>query len=343
MAAELADRDRPVAAAVAAGLREPARRRARRGGARRGAALGERGAVGDERARDGDANEHGAGAAGERRAAAELPGRAVVGEGGERHDRQQERAAEEALRLAGREAPLQGAYAGERRHRGDREGGRDERGHGGARLRPRGGEDDEDDEPDRSRGQSSAGEAQVDPEAERRGGGRGGHAQPGGPRAVAGDPRDEHEPDHGERARRVPVGQRLLETAAGPRARRQVHHAGKDSPGEPVADDDERARGGAAASRRRGPGGRGARARASGAPVRGSAPTRRSARSRLRARRARAGPRARARSWAPRGPGRPGRQRPARPTPPRTLSGGRARRTRRSRTRARPARPAAPR
>jgi len=100
VAAGLAERDGPVARAVAAGLREPGGRRPRGRGGRRRAALGDRGAVGDERARDREPDEDRARPAGKRRAAAHPPCGAHVGERRERHDREQERAADEALALA---------------------------------------------------------------------------------------------------------------------------------------------------------------------------------------------------------------------------------------------------
>jgi hypothetical protein len=185
VAAELADRDGPVAAAVAARLGEAGGIRPGRGG--RGAALGDSGAVGDDRPGDRERDEDRPGARGERRAGVGRA-RARVERRRERHDREHEREADEPLPLARAERALERPDAGEGRRRGDGQAGRDGRDRGGVGLRAGGTHRDEDDERDRGGGQGAAGEAELDAERERgaRGDGRGPQRARSGP--VAGDP-----------------------------------------------------------------------------------------------------------------------------------------------------------
>ena len=160
--------------------------------------------------------------------------------GGRRGDRDQQDEGDRAVALAVRER------AGERRDPAERRGGeragdgRAEGERGGPELgaRPRRGDEHHEAEGgDRDR---PARERQVDAGAERDGRGGGEHPHPGRPGAVAGHARAQHEADRRERALGVPVGDRLLQPAAGARRAGEVDHAGQQPAGEPVADDEGR-------------------------------------------------------------------------------------------------------
>jgi hypothetical protein len=148
---------------------------------------------------------------------------------------------DEALRR--RVAVVQRAHGSERR-RSDRRGrARAEGDEDRAQLATVAIERDQGREAGQQAGDRAAREAQVGPHAQRRRGRRGRRAQRPGTVAVARDASAEHEADGGQRSGGVPVGQWLLEAPAGPRAGVQVDDAGQQAPGEPVADDHERAGG----------------------------------------------------------------------------------------------------
>ena len=94
----------------------------------------------------------------------------------------------------------------------------------------------QDDEPEHGGRQRAARVGEVDAGAERGCGGGRRDAQRRRARAVAGEPRAQHEPDGGQRALAVPVGDRLLEPAAGAARAIEVDEAGQQPPREPVAD-----------------------------------------------------------------------------------------------------------
>ena len=84
-----------------------------------------------------------------------------------------------------------------------------------AQLREGRRERQQDDEPRGGRGQRAAAERQVDRDRQRDRGAAAAARGAARGACVAGDPRRQHEAERAERAHRVPVGQRLVETAAG--------------------------------------------------------------------------------------------------------------------------------
>ena len=110
---------------------------------------------------------------------------------------------------------LQRRDASESGHGGCRDDARTQRQRSGAKLPARRGQRDEDDEPERRDGDRAARVGDVEAGAQRDGGAGGRRADGHRARAVAGEPSAQHEADSGQGALAVPVGDRLLEAAAG--------------------------------------------------------------------------------------------------------------------------------
>jgi hypothetical protein len=203
--------------------------------ARGPAALGEDdGSVGEQRQRDDDRDDR----RGAERQRARGVGAAALEERGAGRDDREQREHRQPLRRC--VARGQRAHGAEGRGRGARQRPRAERDRRTAQLSAGAVEGDERGQPRQQAGDRAAREAQVGAHAQRRGGGRGGDPQRARAGGVAGQARAEHQPDGRERARRVPIGQRLLEAPAGALRGVQVHHTRQQSPAQPVGDDDER-------------------------------------------------------------------------------------------------------
>ena len=214
-----------------AGVRRPEGRVARGP-----AALGEhdRG-VGEQCQRDDDDGDG-------RGAHAQQPVRALVAAplqvgGAGRDDREQR---EHRQPLRGGVRGVQRAHRGEGRSRGACQRPRAQRNRRRAQLRAGAVEGDERSEASQQTRDRAAREAQIGAHPQRGGGRRRGDPQRARAGGVAREARAEDEPDRRQRARRVPVGQGLLQAPAGALRRVQVHDAGQKSPGEPVGDDDKR-------------------------------------------------------------------------------------------------------
>jgi hypothetical protein len=228
------DRDAPVAQAVGANVRQPRVGRPEGRVARRAAALGEDdGGVGEQRKRD-DHRDDGCGPQAQRGGAIVAAGLQERRRGGDDREQRQDG---QALRRG--VAGVQGAHGAEGRGRGARECSGAQRDRRGAQLRAGAVEGDERGQAREQARDRAAREAQVGAHAERGGGGRGGDAQRARAGDVAGEAGAEDEPDRGQRAGRVPVGEGLLQAPARARGGVQVHHAGQQAPAQAVADDDE--------------------------------------------------------------------------------------------------------
>ena len=112
----------------------------------------------------------------------------------------------------------------------------------GAQLRAGRGQEGERDEAGDERGQRPAREAQVTAHPEGDGARCRARAQAGRAGLVADHARAQHEPDRGQRAGRVPVGQRLVQAPGGADLRVLGDEAGQQATRQAVADDDDGAR-----------------------------------------------------------------------------------------------------
>lgn len=162
--------------------------------------------------------------------------------GRDEHEDEEDQEDERALRLPTGQAPGEPAHA-----RGQAAGDRardarlDDEGRA-AQLAPAGREEHQDDEAAEQRGERSAGEAQVGACQQRHRGRSAERAHATGARAVARQPRAQHDADRGQAPLRVPVGERLLQAPAGVGRVGLVDDPGKQAARQAVADDHERPR-----------------------------------------------------------------------------------------------------